>query len=297
LSRTLIFIGGPTASGKTAAAVQLALALKAPVLSADARQVFKEMRIGTARPEAQELHSVPHYLLGDRSIHEPYDAARFEEEALALLEKLFPHHSEVIVVGGSGLYMKALANGLDQMPEVDHEIRIQIQSELNQLGLTPLVKELKLKDPVFAQQADLNNPRRVQRAIEVIRSTGKPYSEFRRGKTVRRDFDMVWIGLDPPRPLLYDRIHQRVDRMIREGLMEEVISLYPFRHLQALHTVGYTELFEVIDGKTSMDEAINGIKQNTRRYAKRQLTWFRRQHELHWQSEFDLADCLRLIKA
>lgn len=289
-------IAGPTASGKTDAAVALALSLKTVVISADARQVYKEMQIGTARPQLTELQNVPHFLLGHRSIHETYDVADYEAEALGLLRQLFSSYEQVIVAGGSGLYMKALAYGLDDIPELDPEIRNQLNDELVNQGLDALVAELIKKDPEYAQNADLKNPRRVQRALEVIRSTGKPFSSFRTGSKSKRDFEMIWIGLSPERATLYEKINQRVDRMLAAGLMEEVSSLYPYRHLPALKTVGYTELFEVLDGHTSMDEAVELIKQNTRRYAKRQLTWFRRQHELEWMQDFDLDRCLRILR-
>ena len=278
----LLVIAGPTASGKTALAVKLARKLNTVVLSADSRQFFSEMRIGTARPSENELEGIPHYFLGSHSVNEEYNIGKFESEALQLLEKIFEEKDIVILVGGSGLYIKMLCEGLDKMPDGDPEIREELKHELNEKGLESLTKELEQSDPVYYNQVDLSNPQRVIRALEVYRSTGIPFSAFRKGEKKERQFKTIKIGLMWDRETLYERINRRVDQMVEEGLFEEAESLYPLKNLNALQTVGYQEIFDYLDGKSGKEEAIELIKRNTRRFAKRQMTWFRRDREIEW---------------
>ncbi len=295
----VVLIVGPTASGKTKLGIEVASQLKTIILSADARQVYKEMSIGTAKPSKIELEAVPHFLVDHRSIHEEYNAAMYEQEALSELNKQFERnpHKPVVVVGGSGLYLKALTQGLDIMPTISAEIREKVRQRLENEPLSNLIDELKVIDPNYAKQADLQNPRRLQRALEVFLATGMPYSSFRKEQPKRRDFTYTWIGIDLPRPLLYERINQRVDEMLNNGLVEEAKSLSSYKDLQALQTVGYVELFDHFEGKISLDEAVENIKINTRRYAKRQLTWFRRQvEEIHWIYEADLKKTIEILE-
>lgn len=294
----LVLIVGPTASGKTKLGIELARQLKTIILSADARQVYKELSIGTAKPSRLELEAVPHFLVDHRSIHEEYNAAMYEQEALRELNNQFERnpHKPVIVVGGSGLYLKALTQGLDDMPTISAEIRAKVKHRLESEPLSNLIAELKNSDPNYTEQADLQNPRRVQRALEVILATGIPYSSFRKQQPKRRDFTYTWIGIDLPRTQLYERINQRVDVMLKDGLVEEAKSLFSYKDLQALQTVGYVELFDHFNGKISLHEAIENIKMNTRRYAKRQLTWFRRQvEEIHWIHKADLETVIEML--
>lgn len=271
----LIVIGGPTAAGKTSLAISLAREFKTEIISADSRQFYREMTIGTAKPSMEELCAVPHHFINSLSINDTYDIARFEKDTLQLLREKFEEHRVMIMVGGSGLYHEAAVQGLDELPPKNEAIRIALQQELGEYGLTRLQVELQERDPETAQKIDLQNPLRVLRALEICRITGKPYSSFLGKKNETRNFKSLLITVAPDRKLLYERINERVDLMIAEGLVEEVKSLLPFRHLNALRTVGYTELFDYFDGNCSLDVAIEKIKQHTRNYAKRQLTWFR----------------------
>lgn len=287
MNHQLIVIAGPTASGKTAAAIQLAQHYKTAILSADSRQFYREMSIGTAKPNVQELAAAKHYFIDSHSITEPFSVGDYEKQALALLNELFQTHDVVILVGGSGLYIKALCEGFDDIPQADAAIREKLNQEFATNGITALQEELKTADPVFYNQADLNNPQRIIRALEVYRSTGQPFSSFRKATVNTRPFSILKIGLDMPREQLYHRINQRVDDMVQQGLVDEVRSLLPYRHLNALNTVGYSELFDYFDGKTDLDKAIDLIKQNTRHFAKRQLTWFRKDAAMHWLAPAD----------
>lgn len=280
--QTLVVIVGPTGSGKTAVAVQLAQRLGAPILSTDSRQVFRGMAIGTAQPTAEELAAATHYFIADREVSDDYNAGRFEVEALALLEQLFGSHDYVIAVGGSGLYVDALCNGFDPLPQADPALRRTLEERLQREGLPVLAAELERLDPDYWAEVDRCNPARVLRALEVCLLTGQPYSAQRKGVQRERPFRIVKIGIDVPREELYDRINRRVDDMMREGLLAEAEQLYPLRHLNALRTVGYQELFTFFDGDCSLEEAVDLIKRNSRRYAKRQMTWFRRDEAIRW---------------
>lgn len=279
---TLVVIVGPTGSGKTAVAVQLAQRLHAPILSTDSRQVFRGLAIGTAQPSAEELAAATHYFIADRDVSDDYNAGRFEVEALALLERLFADHDHVIAVGGSGLYVDALCNGFDPLPQADPALRQALEERLLREGLPALVEELKQLDPVYWAAVDRNNPARVLRALEVCRLTGQPYSAQRKGVQRERPFRIVKLGIDTPREELYDRINRRVDAMMQAGLLAEAERMFPLRHLNALRTVGYQELFAFLEGHGTLEEAVELIKRNSRRYAKRQLTWFRRDASIRW---------------
>lgn len=273
--RYLIVIAGPTASGKTAAAIRIAQAYTCAILSADARQFYKEMPIGTAAPDSVELQQAPHHFVGQLSIHDQYDAGTFEQETIQLLEQLYLQHTYAVLCGGSGLFIKAVTDGLDVLPDVPLDIREQVRVLYSEHGLTRLQTELASRDPEHYARVDKHNPQRLMRALEICLATGKTYSEFRAGNPVARSFIPIKICLDIPRNELYDKIEQRVDAMMQAGWVEEARALYPHRHLPALQTVGYKELFDFFDGKYSLEAATALIKQRTRNYAKRQLTWFR----------------------
>lgn len=279
---TLIVIAGPTASGKTAAAIQLAQHFSTVVVSADSRQFFREMSIGTAKPTSYELAAAPHYFIDSHSVTENFSVGDFERDCLALLAQLFQLHKVVIIAGGSGLYIKAICEGFDDIPKTDAAIREKLNNELAEKGIKPLQERLKNIDPTYYNEVDISNPQRVIRAIEVYEHSGQPFSSFRTSKTNQRPFNIIKLGLDMPRQILYDRINRRVDQMVAEGLVEEVRSLLPYRHLNALSTVGYSEIFDYLNGATDLSTAISLIKQNTRRFAKRQLTWFRKDKEIVW---------------
>jgi len=288
--KSLIVIVGPTASGKTALAIELAKKLNTEIISADSRQFFREMAIGTAKPTADELSQAKHHFIDSHSITETYSVGDFEKQGLALLDDLFKKHDKVILVGGSGLYIKAICEGFDELPQASTEIRERLNEIFAVRGISHLQELLKKADPAYFELVDLNNPQRIIRALEVFESTGKPFSSFRKSTLAKRNFDIIKLGIELPRATLYERINQRVDDMIKQGLVEEVRSLLPYRHLNALNTVGYTELFDYFDGKTDLETAIALIKQNTRRFAKRQMTWFRKDSTIKWHSpaDFDL---------
>ncbi|MBX2926735.1 MAG: tRNA (adenosine(37)-N6)-dimethylallyltransferase MiaA [Saprospiraceae bacterium] len=278
----LIVIGGATASGKTAFAIRTALNFNTEIISADSRQFYREMNIGTAKPSAEELARVKHHFIGHLSIHEPYSVGDFERDALALLEQLFQQYDRVVMAGGSGLFVKAVCEGLDAFPEVPEAIRAGVMEFFENRGLAALQEELRQSDPVYFAEVDINNPSRLIRAVSVCRASGRPFSSFRRQVATPRFFEPVYVRMDWPRAELYRRIDQRVDDMMRRGLLEEARALYPFRHLPALQTVGYQELFDYFDRKINLEEAVRLIRQHTRNYAKRQLTWMRRYGQ--WES-------------
>jgi tRNA dimethylallyltransferase len=282
MENKLIVILGPTASGKTSLAVDLAKSLGTEIISADSRQVFREMNIGTAKPTHDQLEAVRHHLIGHVSITENYNAGRFEKEAMAILSDLWKKHEQVLLVGGSGLYINALCHGLDELPDSDPEIRDSLARRFRLHGIDFLQDALKKADPEYYKNVDLANPNRLIRALEVFEITGMPYSAFRKGVQVKRDFGILKLGLAVPRDKLIRRINERTDKMMQDGLLEEVKSLLPFRSSNALNTVGYKELFVYLDGKCSLEEAVEKIKINTKRYAKRQMTWFRRDQEIVW---------------
>lgn len=272
----LIVVGGPTASGKTAFAVQLAKHFNTEIISCDSRQFFKEMNIGTAKPGPEEMQGIPHHFVDSHSVFEPYNVGDFEKEALEKLEILYQKYHVLIAVGGSGLYIKALCEGLDEFPEVPEVIRQEIRQLYAAQGLEGLQMALKQADPQYFAEVDQQNPHRLMRALEVSRASGQPFSAFRKQRTQPRVFAPIYIQVDLPRAEVYDRINRRVDIMMDQGLLEEVRELYPHHHLMALQTVGYQELFDYLEGKMSLEEAVEKIKQHSRNYAKRQLTWMRR---------------------
>ncbi len=275
----LIVVGGPTAVGKTDLAIDLANYWGTEILSADSRQIYKELNIGTAKPTAAQLAKVKHHFINELSITTIFTAADFESQSLARLSELFTKHQVVICTGGTGLYIRALVSGFDHIPSVDANILVKLQHDLDNLGLAVLARELRQADPVYAEQADLHNPHRVMRALSVCRQTNNPFSFYLSGQQKTRDFKITLVCLMRDREELYSKIEMRVDDMMRQGLEEEARSLLPYKHEQALQTVGYKELFDFFDGKIQRERAVELIKQNSRRYAKRQLTWFRNQGE------------------
>ncbi|PIB36014.1 tRNA (adenosine(37)-N6)-dimethylallyltransferase MiaA [Reichenbachiella sp. 5M10] len=292
----LVVIAGPTAVGKTALSIRLATTYQTEILSADSRQFYREMEIGTAKPDQDELEAVPHHFINSHSVEEEYDAGQFAEDADALLQRLFEAHDVVFVVGGSGLYIKALCEGLDEMPAVPAGIRETLREELETVGLEVLLAELEEADPVYYAQVDRHNHQRVIRALEVIRATGRPFSSHRQAKPKRqRSYDVLKIGIHEDRKTLYQRIDDRMDVMIAEGLFDEAEALYPHRTLNALQTVGYREIFGYLDGAYDRAEAVRLLKRNSRRYAKRQMTWFSRDDEFHWFERGEVAAIQTLI--
>ena len=294
--KTLIIVLGPTASGKTGASIEIAKHFDAPILSCDSRQFYREIPIGTAAPTLEEQDGVPHYFVGDRRVTDFYNCGRYEEDAINLLDELFQQHNEVVMVGGSGLYIDAVCNGMDDIPAVDQAIRPVLAERLETKGLDDLLDELKTLDPDYYEKVDRQNPARVIRALEVCLGTGKTYTEQREGKVKERPFRIIKIGVDYPREELYDRINRRVDRMIEQGLEEEARKVYPLREHNALQTVGFRELFDWFDGKTTREEAIELIKRNSRRYAKRQMTWFGRDDKTAWFTKGDIDKVVQYIK-
>lgn len=282
--KTLLVIAGPTAVGKTALCVQLAKALKTDVVSADSRQLYRELSIGTAKPTLTEMEGIRHHFIDSHSILDSVNAGRYERECLDVLAELFKTKDVVILSGGTGLYINAVCFGLDDMPAINPALREQLFVRLQQEGLEVLQNELRKLDSQYAQTADLQNPVRVTRALEVCLATGQPYSSFRRRHTVERPFRSVLIALERPREELYARIDTRMDAMLAAGLVNEVSSLLPYRQLSALQTVGYQEVFPYLDGLYDYEEMVRLLKRNSRRYAKRQLTWFRNQGNYQWVS-------------
>lgn len=278
----LVVIAGPTAVGKTDVAIALAKHCEAQILSADSRQFYREMNIGTAKPDPGQLRMVKHHFVGHLSIHDYYNVSRYETDALKLLRSLFEQHQLVLLVGGSGLYIDAVCNGIDDFPDPDPEYRNYLKTMYLNEGIVKLQEMLSMLDPEYYATVDINNPNRLLRALEVCHSTGQKFSDQRTNKSKQRDFQIIKIGLNLPRPELVTRIELRVDQMIDKGLVEEVKGLLPYRNLNALNTVGYKEIFEYLDSRITLEQAIANIKTNTRRYAKRQLTWFRRSGEYRW---------------
>lgn len=287
MKKKLIAIIGPTAVGKTATAVDLARHFETVVLNADSRQVFKELAIGTAKPSMDEMGGVRHYFVDDRSIEKEFSAGHFEAEGLNVLEKEFKNRDVVLLSGGSGLYVNALCEGLSEFPEVDSDLRERLVDEYSSKGITYLQQQIGIYDPAYAETADFENPQRLMRALEVSMMTGKPYSEFRTGASIARKFSTIYIGLELPRDILYDRINQRVDRMIDAGLFDEARRVLEFRDINALKTIGYKEVFGHLDGEYDYEEAVRLLKRNTRRFSKRQMTWFKKNPDIRW---FDPAD-------
>lgn len=282
MNKALIVVQGPTGIGKSHLSIQLAKHFNTEIISSDSRQLFKELSIGTAVPSPDELSQVPHHLIHSHSIHDDYNASRFETEALELIEQLFSSRNQLIMAGGSMLYVDAVCKGIDFQPDVDPVIRESLVNDWQDKGIEHLRLKLKQLDETYYQQVDLKNPKRLIRALEVCLMTGKPYSSFRKETIKERPFKIIKIGLNMDREALYDRINQRVDQMIAEGLEDEARKIYPFRHLNSLNTVGYKELFAHFDGATSLEKAIELIKRNTRRYARKQLTWLRKDEHINW---------------
>lgn len=294
---SLIVITGPTAVGKTHLAIGLAEMYSSEIISCDSRQFYKEMNIGVARPSPEELTAAPHHLIGFLSVTDPYNAFRFETDSLNVCGKLFQSNNKAIMVGGSGLYIYAATHGIDELPDPDPEIRHELKEKLRREGVDSLLTELKRLDPAYYQEVDKANPKRMLRALEVCQAAGIPYSSLRKGKSIPRPFKTIKIGLSMDRAILYERINQRVDQMIERGLLDEVISLVGYKHLNALNTVGYKELFSFLDGYCTLDEAVEKIKINTRRYAKRQLTWLRKDPEIQWFHPEELEEIRNFINA
>ena len=279
---TLFVLLGPTAVGKTELSLKIARHLGCPIINCDSRQLYKGMQIGTATPTAQEMGNITHYFVGQLELHEYYSAARYEADVITLMETLAPTYSNVLLSGGSMMYIDAVCHGIDDIPTIDPDVRRKMRKRLEEDGLEPLLVELKEKDPLYYDIVDRKNHKRVVHALEIIYTSGKPYSSFRSKTYKSRPFRIVKIGLRREREELFDRINRRVDRMMNEGFLDEARRLLPFRHENALNTVGYKELFHYLDGEWPLDMAVERIKKNTRVYAKKQMTWFQRDPEIHW---------------
>lgn len=279
---TAIIIAGPTAVGKTSVAIDVAKHFNTEIISADSRQCYKELAIGVARPSIEELGAVPHHFVATHSIHEKITAADFEQYALQKTEEIFAKNSVVVITGGTGLYLNAFTNGLDEIPPVPNEMRSIILLQYQQHGIDWLQQQIKEKDPRFFNHGEIKNPHRLMRALEVVEATGKSILDFRTSRKTERSFDIIKVALNLPREQLYTNINTRVDKMMEDGLLEEVKSVTSFQHFNALQTVGYKELFSYLKGEISIEQCIALIKQNTRRYAKRQLTWFKKDEEYKW---------------
>ena len=295
MNKKLLFVVvGPTAIGKTTLAIALARHFKTEIISADSRQFYREMKIGTAVPSESELEAAKHHFIQHISVENDYSVGNFERDALEKLKQIYKTEDVAIMVGGSGLYMDAVVQGLDHFPEVDPQIREKLNEELQVSGIEALQEELQQKDPQYFSEVDIKNPHRLIRALEICRGTQKPYSYFRKKAVKNRIFEPVVLGLTANRQQIYERINQRVDLMMQQGLLEEAQELFAQRHLNALNTVGYKELFSYLEGEIDLEFAISEIKKNTRRFAKRQLTWFRKKEEITW---FDIATPIEEILA
>lgn len=281
-TKHLIVIVGPTGSGKSDLAIEIAERYGAPIISTDSRQFYRGIPIGTAQPDAEQLQRVEHHFIASHDLKQEFNCGAYETEALAKLDELYRKHDVVVAVGGSGLYIKALCEGMDSLPEAEPELREELARRLRSEGLASLCEELRQRDPAYYEEVDRNNPARVLRALEVCISTGLPYSSMRTGEKRQRPFDIIKLGIDMERERLYERINRRVDVMMQQGLEQEARAVYHLRELNSLQTVGYREMFDYFDGKISRDEAIELIKRNSRRYAKRQMTWFRRDEDIKW---------------
>lgn len=293
MNKRLVVVVGPTGSGKTDVSICLARHYGAPILSTDSRQMYRGLPIGTAQPAACQLQSAEHHFIASHDLKDNLSCGEYETQALTVLGELFARHDRVIAVGGSGLYVQALCEGLDALPQTDETLRATLSERLEKEGLAALAAQLYDLDPVYYKQVDRSNPARVMRALEVCLQTGRPFSEQRTGVRKERDFEIVKIGIDLPRAELYERIDRRVDRMLAEGLEAEARAVYPHRALNALQTVGYREFFDYFDGTISYDKAVELIKRNSRRYAKRQLTWFRRDPAIRWFAPTQTAEMIR----
>ena len=293
----LVVIAGPTASGKTATAIKIAKALDTVIISADSRQFYKEIPIGTAAPTKEELSEVQHYMIHNLNVEDRYDVADYEKDVLILLKKLFLEHDTVVMTGGCGLFIDAVCNGLDSIPDISEENRNKVNELFKIGGLNALQNELQNLDPEYYNTVDKYNPRRLQRAVEVCYQTGLPYSSFRKNNVKERDFKVIKLALLWERNELITRINKRVENMVRDGLIEEARKMYPKRQLNSLNTVGYKELFQYFDGKISLNEAIEQIKISTRQYAKRQMTWLRKNNDYHWFSVDEIPKMIEYINS
>jgi tRNA dimethylallyltransferase len=291
-NKTVIIVTGPTAVGKTVVAIQLAKHFQTEIISADSRQCFNELNIGVARPSETEMNEINHLFIASHSIQQEMTATIFEQYALDKTTELFKQHDHVIMVGGTGLYIKAFCEGLDMIPEIDPEIRQSIIKSYDQNGISWLQLQLQEKDLLFSETGEMQNPQRMMRALEVVESTGASILSFRKGVKVKRGFNIIKIGLELPKEEMNNKINARVENMMNAGLLEEVKGLVPFKNLNALQTVGYAELFDHLDGNISLEEAVVKTKNATRQYAKRQLTWFRKNNEIQWFSPFQLKEMI-----
>ena len=292
----LISVVGPTAIGKTSLSIALTKHYKTEIISCDSRQFYKEMTIGTAVPDEEELKQARHHFIQNRSVFEDYSVGDFEKDALRTLDTIFKKHNIAVMVGGSGLYADAVIKGLDDFPEVDPQIRTELKTELKEKGIVPLQELLKELDPVSYDRIDIENHQRLIRALEICKGTGKPYSSFLKKKENKRNFIPVKIGLTADREIIYNRINQRVDQMMEQGLLQEAKALFPHKELNALQTVGYRELFKYLEGEFTLDFAVSEIKKNTRRFAKRQITWFKKDTEIKWfDYQTDISSIIEYI--
>ena len=281
-SKQIVIVAGPTAVGKTSVAINIARHFKTQIISADSRQCYKELNIGVARPSEEELAAVPHHFIASHSIFQKVTAATFEEYALQNAEELFGQHDTIVMVGGTGLYLKAFAEGMDAIPEVPEALHNEIIAAYNAAGLQWLQEQIRTLDPLFWQEGETKNPQRLMRSLEVMKATGRSIIDFQKGAKKQRPFNIIKAALELPKEELHRNINNRVDKMMEDGLLEEVKAMRPHQHLNALQTVGYKEVFAFLNGETSLPEAVEAIKRNTRRYAKRQLTWFRKDKEYDW---------------
>ena len=297
MDKYLVVIAGPTASGKTATAIQVAKALGTEIISADSRQFYKELPIGTAAPTKEEQAEVQHHMIHNLNVEDKYDVADYENDVLALLKKLFINHDSVVLTGGSGLFIDAVCKGLDSIPDISDETRNKVNKLYEEGGLFALQNEVQRLDPEYYNMVDKYNPRRLQRAVEVCYQTGLPYSSFRNNTAKVRDFKIIKVALLWDRNELISRINLRVEKMVSEGLIDEAKAMYPKRHLNSLNTVGYKEIFEHFDGKASLNEAIEHIKINTRQYAKRQMTWLRKNNDYQWFTIEEIPEMINYIKS
>lgn len=293
--RQLIVVVGPTASGKTDLSIALARHYNAPIISTDSRQVYKGLPIGTAYPSEEQLQAVEHHFIAELELTEDFNCGQYEQRALERLDLLFKTHDTVVAVGGSGLYVRALCEGMDNLPQADVALRDTLADRLQNEGVEALAEQLKELDPEYYNIVDRQNPARVMRALEVCLTSGQKYSELRSGERKERDFQIVKVGVTMPREQLYDRVNRRVDMMIDAGLEAEARAVLPYRHCNSLRTVGYSEMFDYFDGTTTLDQAVELIKRNTRHYAKRQLTWFRRDADVQWFNPSDREQIIKYI--
>ena len=295
MTKTLVVILGPTGVGKTDTCIRVAKHFNVPIINADSRQIFQEIPIGTAAPTQVQQQEIRHYFVGNHHLDDYYSASMYEQDVLSLLEKLFTSQDIALMSGGSMMYIDAVCNGIDDIPTVDEQTRQWMKQRLHDEGLAALVEELRQLDPIHYDFVDKNNPRRVVHALEICHMTGKTYTSFRTNKIKERPFQIIKIGLNLPRKELYQRINQRVLNMIQEGWVEEALKVYPKRELNSLHTVGYRELFDYLDGLYTLDEAIEKIQSNTRRYMRKQLTWFKRDQKIRWFSPNNIEEIINYI--